>query len=69
MKEIEASLRIEIEKIRGDVEKYRMEIKETEARITVEILRSHNRVIIWVAGLLFAQATPVVALQKLLHFS
>ena len=44
MKETEARLTVEIEKIRGETEKVRGEVKETEARLRTEIEKVRGEV-------------------------
>ena len=44
----------------------KMDLAETEARLTAEIAKSKAETIKWVAGLLVAQAAVVASLVKLL---
>jgi len=66
----EAQLRKEIQetesRLRVEIEKVRLEMRETEARLRADIHRSHNRVILWVAGLIAAQVPLFYLLQRFL---
>ena len=56
MKETEARLTVEIEKIRGETEKVRGEVKETEARLRTEIEKVKYDLLRWQFAIAFALA-------------
>ena len=70
LKNTELKLQKEIEKVRSEIKNTELmlqkEIKETELRIQKEISIKSNKIILWTAGLLFANTGVMVTLIKLL---
>ena len=70
IEEVRLTLQKEIEKVRSEIKNteflLQKEIKETELRIQKEISIKSNKIILWTAGLLFANTGVMVTLIKLL---
>ena len=70
IEEVRLTLQKEIEKVHSEIRNTELmlqkEIKETELRIQKEISIKSNKIILWTAGLLFANTGVMVTLIKLL---